>query len=201
MHKILGIGGSPRKGGNSDILIKRMLLGAKQPGVSTEEVQIRDYHIKPCIVCERCRKDGQCKSVQDGMQLLYPKIIEADGLIIVTPVHNYNMTAILKVFIDRLSCFYYLEEERPGCWKSRLADKRRKAIISAVGEQKELEKGGITLTLSTLHLSFEGLGYEIFREFPVPGIFLKGKIKEYPSLLRKAEIAGKQLAASLKLSS
>ena len=199
MHRVLGIGSSPRKGGNSDILLRRMLRGAENAGSSTEEIQLRDYYIQPCIACERCRKDEWCTGIRDGMQLLYPKIRESDGLIVVTPVYSYNMTAIMKAFIDRLYAFYYFSDERPGYWKSRLADQGRKALIAAVGEQKSREEGGMNLTLETLRLSINALGYEILHELPVLGIFQKGKIKEYPMILEEAEALGRRLTSSLQL--
>ncbi len=55
MEKVLGIGGSPRKGGNSDILLQHFLTGARAAGAATEEIQLRDYHVQPCIGCEKCK--------------------------------------------------------------------------------------------------------------------------------------------------
>ena len=92
MKKILGIGGSPRRGGNSDIILRHILKGARS-GAVAEEVQLRDYQFQPCIGCERCRKDKRCTGLQDGMQLIYPKIEEAAGLVLISPVYSYNVTA------------------------------------------------------------------------------------------------------------
>ena len=128
MKKVLGIGGSPRKGGNSDMLLKRLLKGASDEGVATEGIQLRDYQFQACIGCERCRKDKQCTGLQDGMQLIYPKIREASGLVLISPIYSYNMTALMKAFIDRLYCFYNFSDERPGYWSSRLAGQGRKAV-------------------------------------------------------------------------
>ena len=194
MKKILGIGGSPRKGGNSDILMKRFLKGARDEGVTTEEIQLRDYQFQPCIGCERCRKDKRCTGLLDGMQLIYPKIREAGGLVIITPIYNYNMTALMKSFIDRMYCFYNFSDERPGYWSSQLAGQGRKAIIAAVGEQATREEGGMDLTLDTLRRSIVALGYEVIGELPVLGIFARGKVKEYPQILGQAEDLGRQLA-------
>lgn len=198
MHKILGVGGSPRKGGNSDILLQKLLNGVQNSGAEMEIIQVRDYHIQPCIACERCRKDSRCTGVQDGMQLIYPKIIDTKGLVIVTPVYSYNMTSTLKAFIDRLYGLYYFSDERPGHWKSQLADQGRKAVIVAVGEQKDIKEGGMDLTLATLRLSVKALGYEILDELPVLGIFQKGKVNEHPSILEKAEMLGDMLGKSLQ---
>jgi len=197
MKKVLGIGGSPRKGGNSDILLKRILNGAKSVGIATEDVQLRDYQFQPCIGCERCRKDKQCTGLQDGMQLIYPKIREAGGLVIISPIYSYNMTALMKSFIDRLYCFYDFADERPGYWVSQLTGQGRKAIIVAVGEQFDSDFGGMDLTLETMRRSIEPLGHEVIGELPVLGIFHKGRVKEYPQVLEKAEALGTRLASLL----
>jgi len=195
VKKVLGIGGSPRKGGNSDILLKRLLKGAAGESIVTEEIQLRDYQFQPCIGCERCRKDKRCTGLQDGMQLIYPKIREASGLVLISPIYSYNMTALMKSFIDRLYCFYDFTDERPGYWSSQLADQGRKAIIAVVGEQASREAGGMDLTLETMRRSIEALGHEVIGELPVLGIFHKGKVREYPQILEQAEAFGRRLAS------
>ena len=195
MKKILGIGGSPRKGGNSDILLKQLLKGARDEGIATEEIQLRDYQFQPCIGCERCRKDKRCTGLQDGMQLIYPKIREAGGMVLISPIYSYNVTALMKSFIDRLYCFYNFSDERPGYWSSQLANQGRKAIIAVVGEQATREEGGMDLTFETMRRSIKALGYEVIDELPVLGIFHKGKVKEYPQYLDEAEELGRQLAS------
>lgn len=195
MKKVLGIGGSPRKGGNSDILLKRILKGAAGESIVTEEIQLRDYQFQACIGCEQCRKDKQCTGLQDGMQLIYPKIREASGLVLISPIYNYNMTALMKSFIDRLYCFYNFADERPGYWSSQLADQGRKAIIAVVGEQASREEGGMDLTLETMRRSIEALGHEVIDELPVLGIFHKGKVRKYPQILEQAEALGRRLAS------
>lgn len=198
MKKVLGIGGSPRKGGNSDILLKRLLKGAAGEGMVTEEVQLREYQFQSCTGCERCRKEMQCVELKDGMQLIYPKIKEADGLVLVSPIHSYNVTALMKAFFDRLYCFYNFSDERPGSWYSQLAGQDRKGLIVAIGEQASREEGGMDLTLKTMRLCVEALGYEVVGEMPVLGIFHKGKVKKYSEELEKAEHLGKLLAKSIK---
>jgi multimeric flavodoxin WrbA len=195
--RILGIGGSPRKGGNTDILLRKMLNGAEREGVHTETVYLRDYDYQPCIGCEGCRRNNQCTGLKDGMQLIYPKIIESTGLIIISPTHNYNVTAWVKAFIDRLYCFYSYTDDHPRGWSSKLAGQGRKAVIAAIGEQTDPDEA-IGLTLQAIRLPMSALGYEIIAELPVIGLFQKGKIKEYPETLQKAEELGIELARRLK---
>ena len=196
MLKILGIGGSPRKGGNSDILIEHMLTGARSAGADTEEIQLRDYRFQSCIGCEKCRKAEQCIGLKDDMQLIYPKIMESKGLVLISPTHNYNVTALMKAFIDRLYCFYNFTDKRPGGWSSRLAGQNRKVIIASIGEQTD-EESGIGFTLDAMRLPIEALGYELIGKLPVLGVFDRQGIKKQPKLLEKAERLGKQLANQL----
>ncbi|THB63256.1 MAG: flavodoxin family protein, partial [Desulfovibrio sp.] len=129
MTKILGVGGSPRSGGNSDVLLQNILAGAVEAGVETEAVHLRNYHFSSCIGCERCRKDKACTGLNDGMQLLYPKVEAARGLVLVSPTHQYNVTAIMKAFIDRLYAYYDFTDDRPRGYSSRLAGKDRQAAV------------------------------------------------------------------------
>ena len=191
MAKILGISGSPRKGGNSDTLLKHILAGAENAGTATEAIHLRDYQFQGCIGCEKCRKAGQCIGLQDGMQIIYPKITEASGMVLVSPTHNHNVTAWMKAFIDRLYCYYNFSEERPGSWSSRLAGQNRRAVIASIGEQKSYEEG-VGFTLNAMRIPIEDLGYQVIGELPVLGVFKKGGISK--QILEKAESLGGQLA-------
>jgi len=195
MKKILGISGSPRKGGNSDIFLQHVLKGAGS--ISTEAVHLRDYQFQSCIGCERCRKDKECTGLMDGMQLIYPKIIESAGLVIVTPIYSYNVTVYIKALFDRMYAFYNYGDERPGPWSSRLANQGRKAVFAVIGEQSDWREGGMDLTMEVMQRNITALGYEIVTELPVPGVFRKGKIKELEETLKQAEAAGQKLASRL----
>ncbi len=198
MSAILCIGGSPRAGGNSDILMRHFIKGLCESGVTADEIQLRNYQFQSCTGCERCRKDKRCSGLSDDMQFIYPKFIEAQGLILISPVHNYNITAMMKAFIDRLYCFYNFDSERPGNWSSRLEKQGRKAIIAAVAEQISAEDSGIDLALRAMRLPLAALGYEIIAELPVSGVFQKGKVLKYPEILSNAECLGIELGNSLK---
>jgi multimeric flavodoxin WrbA len=193
--KILGIGGSPRKGGNSDVLLKHMLKAVAEHKIAAERFHLRDIQYQGCIGCERCRKDKICTGLKDGMSLLYPDIFECQGLILVSPTHNYNITAWMKAFIDRLYCFYDFDNNRPRGWTSRLAGQGRKAVISAVCEQEN--RADMGFTLEAMRLPLEALGYEIVGELPVFGVFDKGKVKENNDILIEAAKLGSDLAESL----
>jgi len=193
---ILGIEGSPRARGNSHLLLQTFMDGVYQAGGSGFQAHLRDYRYEPCIGCERCRKDKTCTRFQDGMTLLYPRIDESQGLILVSPVHNYNITAWMKAFIDRLYCYLDFEDTRPRAWSSRLAGQGRKAIIAAIAEQEERKDMGFAL--EAMRLPLQSLGYEIVAEFPVLRLFDRGIISRHTELLDQARQAGRELTAHLE---
>jgi multimeric flavodoxin WrbA len=102
--RILAICCSPRKGGNTEILLKEALGAAKKAGAETEFFTVVNKTIGPCLACNSCRKEGICAQ-QDDMQPLYDKMLAADGIIFGTPIYFYNMTAQSKAVMDRTVAF------------------------------------------------------------------------------------------------
>ena len=98
--KLLGLSFSPRKEGNTELLMERAFAGAAQLGAQTELYRVADKDIKPCDGCGACYKSGECH-IKDDMPELCDKMLEADGIIFGTPVYFYNMTAQGKAAIDR----------------------------------------------------------------------------------------------------
>lgn len=193
--QVLGVGGSPRKGGNSDAILQQILAGAATQQIPTESLQLRDVQYQGCIGCERCRKDKICTGLRDGMSFLYPTIMESQGLVLVCPTHNYNITAWMKAFIDRLYCFYNFTNDRPRNWSSRLAGQGRKAIIAAICEQENKEDMGFTM--DAMRLPLKAMGYEIVGELPVFKVFDKKKVKEHGEIMLQAEQLGAELGKAL----
>jgi multimeric flavodoxin WrbA len=192
---IIGIEGSPRKGGNSHTMLKEILAGAQEAGQTCRDVHLRDCRYEPCVGCEKCRKDKICTRFQDGMTLLYPQLQEAKGLVLISPVHNYNVTAWMKAFIDRLYCFYNFENTRPRAWSSQLAGQGRKAVIAAIAEQEHEKDMGFAM--DAMRLPLEALGYEVVTELPVLRLFDRGIIRDHAELMEQARRAGRTLAEAL----
>ncbi|MCF8062420.1 MAG: flavodoxin family protein [Deltaproteobacteria bacterium] len=194
--RILAVSGSPRKGGNSDKIALQALAAAGEAGVPGSLVRLVDYRFGPCIGCERCRRDKACTAQLDGMQLLYPQVERSLGLLLVSPVHNYNVTAWMKAFIDRLYCYYDFGSTRPGEWSTRLADQGRKAAVVSVGEQHGSE--GIGLTLEAMRLPLQALGYELVAETPVTGVFERGRVAGDAGAMDRIGDLGRRLAGAVK---
>jgi len=102
--KILGIVCSPRKGGNTEILVKEALEAAREAGGETELILVADKNIAPCDGCGACEKDGTCK-IKDDMQIIYQQLELADGVIFGTPVYFVNVSAQAKAIMDRTYAF------------------------------------------------------------------------------------------------
>ena len=194
-NEVLGISGSPRRNGNSDILLKNIIAGLTQKNIPSERVNLTNIQFQGCIGCERCRKDKICTGQIDGMSVIYNRIISSKGLVLVCPTHNYNITSWMKAFIDRLYCFYIFDKERPGTWSSQLAGQSRKAVIAAICEQENKEDMGFTI--EAMKKPLKALGYEIIGELSVFKTFHKGKVKQNEPAMEKAYELGIKLGREI----
>jgi hypothetical protein len=102
--KILGIVASPRKGGNTDVLVDRVLEGAKTKGAEVEKLYLRDWAIQPCQGAFSCEIAQQC-ILPDEMQKIYPRLHEAAGIVIGTPIYMSGVSGPLVNFLDRCRPF------------------------------------------------------------------------------------------------
>ena len=98
--KVLGIVCSPRKEGNTEILVREALEAVREAGSETELILVADKSIAPCDGCGACNENGVCK-VNDDMQMIYQQLEAADGVIFGTPVYFLNVSAQAKVIMDR----------------------------------------------------------------------------------------------------
>lgn len=102
--KVLSIQGGPRRKGNTATLLKSYLEGVKSSGNhSIKEFILEGMDIKPCRACESCRKEtGRFCIISDDMHKIYPEFLDADVIVLSTPVYWWSISAQLKLFIDRL---------------------------------------------------------------------------------------------------
>ena len=101
MKKVLILSGSPRVGGNSDILCDQFAKGALEQGNEVEKIRVADKKIAPCSGCYFCKKSGGRCALNDDMSDILQKIIDCDVLVLSSPVYFYSMSAQLKAVIDR----------------------------------------------------------------------------------------------------
>lgn len=98
---VLILSGSPRKGGNSDLLCDQFAKGAREAGHRVEKVRVSEKKIAPCAACYYCRQSGGACARRDDMGELLQKMIDADVIVLASPVYFYSIAAQLKAVIDR----------------------------------------------------------------------------------------------------
>lgn len=118
--KVLILSGSPRNGGNSDILCDEFMKGAKEAGNEVEKIRVAAKKIAPCSACYYCRDNSGTCVHKDDMAEVLQKMIDADVLVLSSPVYFYSIDAQLKALIDRTVArwlevknkeFYYIVNE------------------------------------------------------------------------------------------
>ncbi len=98
--KILILSGSPRKGGNSDLLCDEFMRGALSAGNDVEKIHVVEKNVGYCKACYACKQNGVC-AIKDDMGEILQKMIDADVLVFASPVYFYSIDAQLKAVIDR----------------------------------------------------------------------------------------------------
>lgn len=99
--KVLILSGSPRKGGNSDLLCDEFLRGAAQAGNEAEKIRVAEKKIGFCSACYYCRQSGGICAKKDDMAQILQKMIDADVIVLSSPVYFYSVNAQMKTLIDR----------------------------------------------------------------------------------------------------
>ncbi len=102
MTNLVAVLGSPRRKGNSATLAENVVLGAKSVGAKVDTYYIHGMNIKPCDACDICHEDINAECIiNDDMQKLYPKLRQADAIVIASPIYWFTISAQTKTFIDR----------------------------------------------------------------------------------------------------
>lgn len=182
--KVLGIMSSPRIGGNTDLLLDATLNGAQSRGAGVEKINIDSLRIAPCREIYACLKDGKC-AIKDDMDALYDKLVNADAVIVATPVFFYTVSAQLAALISRCQALwsrrYVLNMYIPA----------KKGAFIAVGATRGARLfDGPKLTIRYF---FKAINAEYTEELLIRGIDKKGEIIEHPTALKDAYELGKRL--------
>ncbi|TEU02503.1 MAG: flavodoxin family protein [Dehalococcoidia bacterium] len=185
--RVLGIMGSPRIKGNTDLLLDEALKGAQSQGAEVEKIIVDNLNISPCREYYGCLRDGNCV-IRDDMDGIYPKLLEADGVIVASPIFFYGLTSQVKALIDRSQALW----ARKYVLKQNLPYEGRKGAFIAVGATKgrKLFEGSIL----TVKYFFQAIGVDYTAELLVRGVDKKGEIREHPTTLKDAFELGSRLA-------
>ena len=188
--RVLGMNGSPRREGNTDLLLAQVMKGAEDKGAETKTLILNDLDIGPCQHCDACFEAGVCK-IKDDMQMVYTEMEKADRIVLASPIHFMGLTAQMKAMIDRGQALWarkYILKIPP------LGDKRpRKGLFVAVGGMKLARL--FEPSLATVKAFFTVIDVEYAGELLVPGVDEIGAIKKHPTALKDAFAAGQKLVA------
>ncbi len=183
--KAIGIVGSPRKNGNTEILTGHTLKAIAEEGLDTELIRLAGLDIRPCDACMACRKGKEQCPIDDDLLPIYAKMKQADAVILASPVYFGSATALLKALMDRTGYLSY--DKRP------FAGKVGGPLVVA-------RRAGQTFTFAQIMYWFHILG------FFMPGSTYwniafgreKGEVEEDEEGLRTAWNFGKNVAFLVK---
>jgi multimeric flavodoxin WrbA len=186
--KALVVLGSPRKGGNTEILANEAVAGMREEGLQVAVVRLTDYQFSPCIACGGCEKTGRCV-IQDDMQKLYPLIDGAQRLVLVSPIFFYGFTAQLKAFIDRCQALWsrkYLLRQRKSADVPRIG-----YLISAAATRGEKIFDGALLSAQ---YGLDAMDFRFGGALLVKGVDQKGAVAGLSEELARARAFGLNIA-------
>jgi multimeric flavodoxin WrbA len=187
--KVLALYGSPRKEGNTSLLLKQLVKGLKEKGAETTEVEICDLTILPCVADYSCAETGNC-FLEDDMQDIYQHFIDHDCIVVAAPIFFYNVNAQTKTLIDRSQALwarkYMLKQPL-----SSTGDKKKGVFIS-VGATKgsKLFDG----TVLTIKYFFDAIDAKLYKSLLFKNVDAAGDIQKHPTALKEAYELGKELA-------
>lgn len=176
--KILGLIGSPRKNGNTDLLVSRILDGASANNHLTEKLYLYELDISPCVDCRGCKKGSFQCLIDDGMRILYPKLEGADVIVFGTPLYWYGPTGKMKLMIDRLRPF--------------IASKKMKGKRAILVTPSEEGPNACSYLTGMFELSFKYLEIDLIDKILVKA-YEKAEVRKQPKTLKRVFEVGKAL--------
>jgi len=186
--KVIGIAGSPRRGGNTDLLLAEVMRGDASKEAEIKTIILNNLKIAPCQHCDACLKKGKCK-LQDDMQMVYRELEQADRIVLASPIQFMGVTAQMKTMIDRCQALWarkYVLGVPP------LGDRReRKGVFISVGGRKiaNLFEPALVMIKSL----FTVLDVTYAGDLLFHSVDDKGAIAKHPDALRQAFLTGQKL--------
>ena len=188
MTLIVGILGSPRRKGNSDLLLDQALKGAMEAGAEVRKVILNDLAIRPCQGCNDCHQEGSCVQ-RDDLTAVYELLETADAVIIASPIYFSGPSSQTKLLIDRCQCLW-VRHEMLGRYPPG-GKKRRGAFIAVGGDQKAVFRHAV----GEMRAFYSAIGLLYYGELLLPGVEGKGDVLSHPEAMAEAERLGRRLAA------
>jgi multimeric flavodoxin WrbA len=183
---VLVFKGSPREHGNSSTLAEQVAEGIKACGAEAEIFYLHNMDIRPCDACDTCQETGVCV-LMDDMQMLYPKLREADAIVIASPIYWFTMSAQTKLFIDR---WYALESSQDNPLKGK-----QFGIILTYGDNDPYSSGAIN-AIRTFQDMLRYIGGNIAGILYGTAMDI-GDVQKQPGLMERAYKLGEKLGTTV----
>lgn len=187
---IIAIYGSPRRKGNTAMLLKKAVEGARDAGAQVDEIVLRDLKISPCLEIYGCKKEGEC-AIKDDFQSVRDRILAARGMMIASPVFFYTVSSHVKMLMDRCQSLwvkkYWIEKTQPT-----ERSIKRKGLVIAVGatKGKKLFDG----MLLTMRYFFDILDMQLWDSLLFRGLDFEEDVLKFPEYLEEAYHRGRDFA-------
>lgn len=185
---IVVINGSPRKGGNTDALLEKLMEGAWSTEADIRHFRLRDLDIHNCIGCCTCKAESTCH-FDDDMTGIRRSIQKCGLMVFASPNYWCEITGLMKTFIDRLYFYHHPEN-------GHLISGKKALILTTLGEKDNVEYESAVLAEFYRRL-FKSLNVEILDRMLFSGLMEKDGILKKPEYLERAFLIGKELSTSL----
>ena len=191
--KIIAIYGSPRRRGNTAALLKKAIEGARDAGADVEEIVLRDLKISPCLEIYGCLKAGEC-AIKDDFQMVRDKILNAQGLILASPVFFYTVSSHTKMLMDRFQSLWVKKYWVDKITKDQQAIKRKGLFISVGATKGKKLFDGMLLSIRYF---FDVLDMELWRALLYRQLDFQDDVLKHPEYLEEAYKSGKAFVSAL----
>lgn len=193
--RVIGVMGSPRLKGNTATLLARFLAGAADAGAITEEIVLIKQNYSPCSGCNACHKTGSC-ILDDDAPALLEGLMNADCIVIASPVYSMGITAELKSFIDRA---HYLWVRQFRMKMIVLPPERKQNHYAYYISTAGMDRPDVFDTaFPTMRALFNILGFAYCQNILAPDLDRYEGIANHPYLLEKAYNAGSRAVMHLR---
>lgn len=190
---LIAVYGSPRRKGNTTLLLKQAVQGARDAGASVEEFVLRDLKISPCLEIYACEADGEC-AIKDDFQMLRDKLLAANGLMMASPIFFYTVSAHTKIMMDRFQSMWVRKYRLDNTGSEPGGYTRKGLFVSVGGTKGKRLFDGAKLTMRYF---FDTLDMSLWKSLTYRGIDKAGDINDHPQYLAEAYETGKILALEL----
>ena len=191
---VLGIYGSPRKTGNTDLMLDAFLDGAGAAGDEIHRLYVRELEIRGCLGCGHCDKTGVCIQ-KDDMQLVYPLLEQAHRIVVASPIYFYGITGQLKLLVDRAQAPYMKRELAAKKMDAAPEGSRRKGFLLLAGATRG--KRLFECSMLTVRYFFDALGVSPSGELCFKEIEERGAILQHPAAIAECRQAGRDFVSNL----